>query len=59
MNKMKKCIICGINKAEVPDRSYQGIGRPIKKVCGKCHGERLKEDMQMILEIHKRRNKNV
>ena len=56
---MKKCIICGINKAEVPDRSYQGIGRPIKKVCVKCHSERLKEDMKYILEIHKRRIKNV
>ena len=49
------CIICRKRKAELPDRNYQGIGRPIKKICKECHSERLKGDLVGILETERKR----
>lgn len=48
------CIICGNDKAVVPDRE-QGPGRPIKKVCRSCHGKRLLGDLKRVLQEHKKR----
>lgn len=48
---MKKCEICGINKAEVPDRDRPG--RPIKRICRTCHAERLRKDWVRAVNIKK------
>ena len=50
---MPKCIICNINEATIPDRNEPWSNR--KKVCQKCHSERLKNDFVDILEIERRR----
>ena len=50
MKKLKLCIICHKEPAEIPDREV--MGRPIKKICKKCHSERLKQDMQIISNLH-------
>lgn len=44
---MKLCILCRTRPAAVPDR--ESMGRPIKKVCVECHGERLQGDLEKIL----------
>jgi len=49
----KMCEICGVNPATVPDR--ERMGRPINRVCGECHGLRLRGDLKRILELHKKR----
>ncbi len=41
------CIICHTRKAEVPDR--ERMGRPIKRLCIKCHADRLRGDIKNIL----------
>jgi hypothetical protein len=41
-----KCILCGVNEAQVPDR--ERMGRSIKRVCRQCHADRLKGDMIAI-----------
>ena len=46
---MSICIVCGIEKAIIPDR--ERMGRPIKRLCLKCHRQRLKEDIQMIMAL--------
>lgn len=46
---MKKCIICRKDEAVVPDRDSMSNR---KKVCRKCHGERLKGDLAIILDNH-------
>jgi hypothetical protein len=51
--KMTKCIICNVNEATIPDRNEPWSNR--KKVCQKCHSERLKNDFVDILEIERRR----
>jgi hypothetical protein len=43
---MKKCEICGIEEAIFPDRNRQG--RPIKRICKKCHISRLYDDLKFI-----------
>ena len=45
----KLCELCGEHLATVPDRSR--TGRPINRVCSRCHGLRLVGDMQAILEL--------
>lgn len=52
---MKVCKICGKNKATVPDRNYQNVGRLRLEVCGQCHAERLKNDLVGILLIERKR----
>lgn len=52
----KLCIICGIRIAELPDR--ERMGRPIKRICYVCHGSRLKEDINRILESWKLKKEN-
>lgn len=44
---MKLCIKCGTNPATVPDRNNPG--RPIKRLCSACHGERLRGDIRVVL----------
>ena len=44
-----KCIVCHERKAEVPDRNK--MGRPVKRVCRKCHGSRLTDDLRAILKL--------
>ena len=55
MGRKKLCIICGVNEVTVPDRNYENIGRMVKKVCGECHGARLRGDMVHIMECHRKR----
>ena len=45
----KLCIIGATKEATVPDRTQENIGRPIKKLCDDCHGDRLKGDLARIL----------
>ncbi len=42
------CIVCRENPAEVPDRN--AMGRPVKKVCRRCHRDRLTEDLKRIMK---------
>jgi hypothetical protein len=51
---MSKCIVCGINKATIPDRERQG--RPVKRLCLECHRQRLKEDIQYIAKTLERKS---
>lgn len=44
----KLCVVCHKNPREVPDR--ERMGRPIKRVCRKCHALRLAGDLQRILD---------
>lgn len=53
MKKVKLCIICGKNEATIPDRNQNNIGRLINKICKYCHAERLKGDVQNILQKHR------
>ena len=46
---MTDCIICRKNPAEVPDREQ--MGRPIKRVCKKCHAARLTGDLKYIMRV--------
>lgn len=55
-NKMSLCIICHTKDATIPDRNS---GSSKKRLCSKCHGERLKDDLRNIIEIEKRRRKNI
>ena len=48
----KLCIICKRNPAEVPDREQ--MGRPIKRVCKRCHEERLREDLKHIMKMNRK-----
>jgi hypothetical protein len=50
---MRLCILCGQRPAEVPDR--ERMGKPIKRVCTKCHRERLAYDLAVICREHMRR----
>ncbi len=50
---MRKCIDCHNNKAEVPDRNR--TGRPIKRICRECHGDRLVGDFSAILRRKQRK----
>jgi len=43
----KLCILCRDGPREVPDRN--AMGRPIAKVCRKCHAARLTGDLADIL----------
>ena len=45
----KLCEICGDLPATVPDR--ERIGRPINRVCSRCHRLRLAGDLELILEL--------
>jgi len=46
---MSKCIVCGIGEAIVPDRN--SLSRA-KKICRKCHGERLMKDLRKIEALY-------
>lgn len=48
----KKCELCGIHPAAVPDR--ERMGRPINRVCRECHRRRLQGDFRRILEARAR-----
>ena len=48
---MSKCIICHERDAIIPDRES---GSSRKRVCGECHAERLRGDLEYILYLHKR-----
>jgi len=51
---MSKCILCGENRATIPDRSR--MGRPIMRVCKQCHTARLTNDLALI-EQHRKKQK--
>jgi len=53
----KLCEICGEKPATVPDR--ERMGRLINRLCGECHGMRLRGDMRRILDIHNRNHKEL
>ena len=44
----KTCVVCRVGPREVPDR--ERMGRPVKRVCRKCHAGRLLGDVGRILE---------
>lgn len=44
---MKKCNVCRVREAQVPDREQPG--RPIKRICRQCHADRLIGDLKRIL----------
>ena len=46
-DEMSLCVVCHERKADVPDR--ERMGRPIKRVCLKCHHARLVGDVERIL----------
>ena len=50
---MKLCEICGENPATVPDR--ERLGRPINHLCTRCHGLRLRGDLQQIIELRNKK----
>lgn len=52
-NTKKMCVICGENPATVPDR--ERMGRPINRVCGRCHALRLRGDLKSVLELIEKR----
>lgn len=45
---IKLCVLCGVRPREVPDR--ERMGRPIKRVCRQCHGQRLIGDVRKIMK---------
>lgn len=49
---MKLCEICGELPAKVPDRNK--MGRPINRICVRCHGLRLKGDIKEIMRLQKK-----
>ena len=51
----RKCEICKENDAAVPDRNR--MGKPIKRICRQCHQARLRGDYQIIMEWHRKRNR--
>lgn len=55
----RMCIVCHKRPPAVPDRNV--MGRPIKRVCLECHGERLRGDlalgMSRILKEREESNK--
>ncbi len=53
----KLCELCGENKATVPDRNR--TGRLINRLCTRCHGLRLADDLQQILEISARKHQQL
>lgn len=52
----KKCILCHVNLAALPDRDAPG--RPIKRVCIPCHQKRLLSDVKKLLVGHHRFSHN-
>lgn len=53
----KPCIICGTNPATIPDRNVPG--RPIKRICSRCHGLRLAGDFVEIARLEAERIKRL
>jgi len=51
---MKLCIVCGINKATVPDRNRGG--RLINRVCSGCHAGRLRGDFKRVIDNFEKEN---
>ena len=51
----RKCKICGLCEATIPDRE---AGGKRKTICGKCHAERLKNDLRHILYLEKKRKED-
>lgn len=49
---MRLCVVCGKRPAEVPDRNRPG--RPVKRVCGPCHGARLLGDLRRVVAEHEK-----
>lgn len=45
--KVKMCELCGKEPAAVPDR--ERMGRPINRICSRCHGQRLRGDLSRIV----------
>lgn len=43
---MRRCEVCGLNPATVPDRRRPG--RRINRLCESCHAQRLAGDLEVI-----------
>ncbi len=54
---MKKCKICKIRPATVPDRNC--VGRPIKRICTDCHAARLRGDLAQVIGVNKDKGDSV
>ena len=50
---VKKCELCGVEPAAVPDRNR--MGRPIKRICSKCHAARLRGDLRYVMHVREER----
>lgn len=48
---MSLCIICHTRDATIPDRN---TGSSKKRLCSKCHAERLKDDLRHIIKLNER-----
>ena len=46
---VKKCRVCHERPAELPDR-YK-MGRPIKRICRRCHRDRILADIKRIGDL--------
>lgn len=53
----KMCIVCHVNPAEIPDRNR--MGSPLKRICKKCHVERLKQDFENIVVLENRKRNRI
>jgi hypothetical protein len=49
---MSLCIICHTHDATVPDRNTMSSK---KRLCSKCHADRLKDDLRHILALAEKR----
>lgn len=45
VKKPKLCVVCREHPPEVPDRES---GSPVKRVCRRCHAERLLGDLRRL-----------
>ena len=52
----KLCTLCHKNPATLPDR--ERMGRPILRVCGVCHSDRLRGDMARLLANQEKRGED-
>ena len=49
--KIKKCYLCLLRPATLPDRNRNNGIKFIKQICSECHAERLQGDMINIVRL--------
>lgn len=52
--KKRMCKLCGEREAALPDRN-SGSSVFRKEVCRECHAERLRGDLEYIMDVEKRK----